>query len=130
MNPHLARLALVWAVVPFAFFSFAQTKLPNYIALELPALALLVALWFDRVAEGEGRRAALVATAVVPLTIGAVAFAIALFARDAHLVAGTEAVMGALLWMGSDHLRRLDRDLRDRDDGAARVELARRSRSA
>jgi len=100
MNAHLARLALMWAIVPFVFFSFAQTKLPNYIALELPALALLVALWFDRVAGGVGRGGALIASAAVPLTIGAVAIAIALYARDAHLVAGTEAVMGDLLWMG------------------------------
>ena len=100
MNAHLARLALMWASVPFVFFSFAQTKLPNYVALELPALALLVALWFDRVADGAGRRGALIASAAVPLTIGAVAIAIGLYARDAHLVAGTEAVMGDLLWMG------------------------------
>jgi 4-amino-4-deoxy-L-arabinose transferase-like glycosyltransferase len=96
-----ARLALVWAVVPFAFFSLAQTKLPNYIALELPGLALLVALWFDRVSAGEARRGALIATALVPLTIGVVAVAIALFARDAHLVAGTQAVMGDLIRMGA-----------------------------
>ncbi|MBV8601591.1 MAG: glycosyltransferase family 39 protein [Candidatus Eremiobacteraeota bacterium] len=100
LTAHLARLALVWAIVPFAFFSLAKTKLPNYVALELPALAILVALWFDRVADGQGRRGAIVAAGVVPLTIGAVAIAIALYARDAHLLAGTEAVMGDLLWMG------------------------------
>lgn len=100
-HTHLTRLALVWAIVPFVFFSFAQTKLPNYVALELPALAILVALWFDRVAEGEWRRAALIAAAVVPLSIGAVAIAIAVFARDAHLLAGTEAVMGDLVAMGA-----------------------------
>lgn len=101
LSAHLARLALVWAAVPFVFFSFAQTKLPNYVALELPALAILVALWFDRVVQGERRRGALIATAVVPLSIGAVAAAIALYARDAHLVAGTEGVMGDLLAMGA-----------------------------
>lgn len=100
MNAHLARLALMWAIVPFVFFSFAQTKLPNYVALELPALALLVALWFDGVAGGMNRRGAVMASAAVPLTLGAVAIAIALYARDAHLVTGTEAVMGDLLWMG------------------------------
>ena len=96
---HVARLALVWTIVPFLFFSFAQTKLPNYIALELPALALIVALWFDRVATGRGLRGAFLSTAVVPLTIGMLAVAVALFARDAHLMTGTEAVMADLLIM-------------------------------
>lgn len=97
----LIRLALVWAVVPFVFFSFAQTKLPNYVALELPALALLVGLWFDQSAAGAGRRGMLGATAAVPLTIGALAIAIAIFARDAHVVTGAEAVIGDLAWMGA-----------------------------
>ncbi len=95
----LIRLALVWAVVPFVFFSFAQTKLPNYVALELPAPALLVGLWFDRTASGASR-GMLGATAAVPLAIGAVAIAIAIFARDAHVVAGAQAVIGDLAWMG------------------------------
>jgi 4-amino-4-deoxy-L-arabinose transferase-like glycosyltransferase len=97
----LIRLALVWAVIPFLFFSFAQTKLPNYVALELPALALLVGLWFDRAVSGAGLRGILGATAAVPLSIGAVAIAIALFARDAHVVSGAEAVIGDLAWMGA-----------------------------
>ena len=101
LNVHLARLAVVWAVIPFLFFSFAQTKLPNYIALELPALALLVALWFDRIPLLGERRGVLIATAVVPLSIGALAIAIAIFVRDAHLVAGAEAVLGDLVWMGA-----------------------------
>jgi 4-amino-4-deoxy-L-arabinose transferase-like glycosyltransferase len=101
MSVHLARLALVWSVAPFVFFSLAQTKLPNYLALELPALALLVALWFDQLALGEPRRSALIATAVIPLTIGAVAIAIAIYARDAHLLASTQAVLGDLGTMGA-----------------------------
>ena len=35
--------------LPLLFFSFARTKLPNYVALEFPALALLTALYFDAV---------------------------------------------------------------------------------
>lgn len=98
---HVARLALVWSVVPFVFFSLAGTKLPNYLAVELPALAILVALWFDQLAQGEHRRSAVIATAVIPLTIGAVAIAIAVFARNAHILAGTEAVLGDLAIMGA-----------------------------
>ena len=101
MSVHVARLALVWSIAPFIFFSLAGTKLPNYLALELPALAILVALWFDQLALGEHRRSALIATAVIPLTIGAVAIAIVLFARDAHIVTGMEAVIGDLAMMGA-----------------------------
>jgi len=101
LSVHVARLALVWSVVPFVFFSLAGTKLPNYVAVELPALAILVALWFDRLVLGEHRRTAVIATAVIPLTIGAVAIAIAVFARDAHILAGAEAVRGDLSIMGA-----------------------------
>jgi len=76
------RLAIVWAVVPLVFFSFAQTKLPNYIALELPALAIIVARWFDDVSEGRDRVAAVISAAIVPLTIGCIALAIGIFARQ------------------------------------------------
>ena len=82
----LARLCLVWAILPFVFFSFAQTKLPNYIALELPALAILVAVWFDRIAERDDRRSALIWTSVVPWTISGLAFAIWAFSHDNKLL--------------------------------------------
>src|SRR5579863_3482303 len=36
------RFLIAAATVPFVFFSIAQTKLPNYIVLAFPALALLV----------------------------------------------------------------------------------------
>ena len=36
------RFLIAAAAVPFVFFSVAQTKLPNYIALAFPALALMV----------------------------------------------------------------------------------------
>jgi 4-amino-4-deoxy-L-arabinose transferase-like glycosyltransferase len=107
LSVHVARLALVWSIVPFVFFSLAGTKLPNYLAVELPALAILVALWFDQLAQGEHRRSAMIATAVIPLTIGAVAIAIAAFARDAHILAGAQgligdlSIMGAIIFIGS-----------------------------
>jgi 4-amino-4-deoxy-L-arabinose transferase-like glycosyltransferase len=95
-NGSLARLSLVWAIVPFVFFSFAQTKLPNYIALELPALAILVAVWFDRIVDRDDRRAALAWTAVVPLTIGGLAFAIQAFSHDNKLTHDLQALRIAL----------------------------------
>jgi 4-amino-4-deoxy-L-arabinose transferase-like glycosyltransferase len=96
----LARLALVWAVVPFCFFSFAQTKLPNYVALELAAFAILVGLWFDRAVEREERRGLVLWAGLVPLTIGAVAFAISAFSSHNRLTPELQAVSGGLLALG------------------------------
>jgi 4-amino-4-deoxy-L-arabinose transferase-like glycosyltransferase len=96
----LERLALVWAIVPFVFFSFAQTKLPNYIALEFPAFAILVALWFERVFELDWRANALRWAALVPLTILGVAFAIWLFSRNNQLTPDLQAIAGGLAWLG------------------------------
>ncbi len=84
----LARLALVWTVLPFLFFSAAQTKLPNYIALIFPALAVIVGLWFERISRGADRRAALISAAVVPVTVGCIAFAIVAFGRSNQLAIG------------------------------------------
>jgi 4-amino-4-deoxy-L-arabinose transferase-like glycosyltransferase len=39
-----ARLLLIWSVMVFAFFSASSSKLPSYILLIFPALAVLVAL--------------------------------------------------------------------------------------
>jgi len=36
------RYMLVWAIVPFIFFSVAQTKLPNYIVIIFPSFAIMV----------------------------------------------------------------------------------------
>jgi 4-amino-4-deoxy-L-arabinose transferase-like glycosyltransferase len=93
----LARLALAWAIAPLLFFSFAQTKLPNYIALELPALAILVALWFDGIVQRDDRRAALAWTAVVPVTIAGVAFAVWVFSHDNKLTLDLLALRGAMI---------------------------------
>jgi 4-amino-4-deoxy-L-arabinose transferase-like glycosyltransferase len=75
----LVRLALVWSIVPLLFFSFAGTKLPNYLALEFPALALLTALYFDSVVRRGGTRSAVVCASFVPVTIGLLAIAAAAF---------------------------------------------------
>ncbi len=109
-DPHLARLvrlAFTWIVVPLVFFSFARTKLPNYIALEFPALALIAALYFEAVVRRAGARSAVISASFVPLTIGAVALAIAIFMRSnefdstvSRLVPGLIA-MGAVVFAGS-----------------------------
>jgi 4-amino-4-deoxy-L-arabinose transferase-like glycosyltransferase len=96
----LARLCLTWAIVPFLFFSFAQTKLPNYIALELPACAILVAVWFDRIAQRSDRRAALAWTAVVPVTIVLMGFAMWAFSHDNRITPALQAVRGDFIALG------------------------------
>ena len=95
-----ARLAVVWSVVPFVFFSLAKTKLPNYIALELPALAIVVALWFDRRTRAPDRRDALAWTAVVPVLIVCVGIAVVVFSRDNRLSAGLAQVGAPLASLG------------------------------
>jgi 4-amino-4-deoxy-L-arabinose transferase-like glycosyltransferase len=96
----LVRLALLWSVLPFAFFSFAQTKLPNYIALELPALAILVALWFERVADGESRRPAIVSGFIVPAALAAVAVAVSIFSSHMRFTDALAAIAEDLRVLG------------------------------
>jgi 4-amino-4-deoxy-L-arabinose transferase-like glycosyltransferase len=95
----LLRLAFCWSVVPFVFFSFARTKLPNYIALEFPALAVVVALWFDAVARKGGTRAAAISAATVPFAVGLLAIAGSMFARDNRLSIDVHLVAPGLLGM-------------------------------
>lgn len=97
----LLRLAFVWIVLPLAFFSFARTKLPNYVALEFPALALLVGLYLDAVAQGARRLAAIVSIATIPIFIGLLAVAISVFVRDNRLGAAEAQLMPQLIVMGA-----------------------------
>src|SRR5947209_2956606 len=70
-----ARLAIVWTIVPFVFFSFASTKLPNYVAMILPALATLVVI--------ARRSTAAWSPYVLAITSGALVLFIALVAEPA-----------------------------------------------
>ncbi len=102
--PNLARLwrlAIVWIVMPLLFFSFAKTKLPNYIALEFPALALVVALYLDGVVRRGVSRSVILSAASVPIFIGLCAIAIALFVRDNKLTSSALSVEPDLIKMGS-----------------------------
>ncbi|PZR59498.1 MAG: hypothetical protein DLM50_01325 [Candidatus Meridianibacter frigidus] len=97
----LLRLAVVWVVLPLAFFSLAKTKLPNYIALELPGLALLIALYFDSVVKRYRRRSLLISAAAIPITIGLIAAAIVIFSHENRLGAGAHQLAGDLLAVGA-----------------------------
>ena len=96
----LLRLCFAWSIVPFVFFSLAQTKLPNYIALMIPAQAMLVAIWFDGVVDRGDRRWALAWAAFVPATIGGVAIAIRLFSQSNRLSADLHTIVGDIAWLG------------------------------
>lgn len=106
-NAQLLRLAFVWTALPFLFFSFAKTKLPNYIALEFPAPALLVALYFDDAVRRLRSRSAIVSTAAVPVTILLLAVAIVIFSRDNRLTSDLQGLatylgaVGAAIFLGS-----------------------------
>jgi 4-amino-4-deoxy-L-arabinose transferase-like glycosyltransferase len=95
----LVRLSVVWTVMPLLFFSFARTKLPNYVALEFPALAVITAIYFESVVRRGGTRSAVISAATVPVTIGALAFAIWLFTRNNRLTAEVSIVVFPLLGM-------------------------------
>jgi 4-amino-4-deoxy-L-arabinose transferase-like glycosyltransferase len=96
----LLRLCFAWSIVPFIFFSLAQTKLPNYIALMIPAQALLVAVWFDDIVDRADRRWALAWAAFVPATIGGVGVAIRVFSQNNRLSADLHTIVGDIAWLG------------------------------
>jgi 4-amino-4-deoxy-L-arabinose transferase-like glycosyltransferase len=100
-SARLVRVAFTWIVTPFLFFSFAETKLPNYVALEFPALALITALYFEGVVRKGGSRSAVISAATVPVTIGALAFAIWLFTRNNQLTAEVARAVPPLVGMAA-----------------------------
>ena len=94
------RLALTWALLPLLFFSFAKTKLPNYIALEMPALAILTAVYIDSAVTRVRSRALLVSAAAVPVFIALLGIAIALFSRQNRLGGSLHSLQGDLVYLG------------------------------
>jgi 4-amino-4-deoxy-L-arabinose transferase-like glycosyltransferase len=97
----VVRLAFVWSIVPLLFFSFAGTKLPNYLALAFPALALLTALYFDSVVRRGGTRSAVVCASLVPVTIGLVAVAASAFMHDNRFGAAVTDVIPGLIGLAA-----------------------------
>ncbi len=95
----LVRLGFCWIVMPLLFFSFARTKLPNYVALEFPALALITALYFEAVVRKGGTRSAIVSAVTVPVTMGMLAIAIWVFTRNNRLTAEVAVAVPPLLGM-------------------------------
>jgi hypothetical protein len=60
-----------WAITGFFFFSAIQTKFHHYILPAVPALAVLVAFWFDDLLDGKVR------WAILPIGVAAAIFALA-----------------------------------------------------
>lgn len=97
----LLRLAVTWAVLPLLFFSFAKTKLPNYIALELPALAILCGTFLDEAVQRARSRSLFISTASVSLAIALLGVAAALFLRHNHLSGDFHALSRDLAYLGA-----------------------------
>lgn len=95
------RLAFCWLILPIVFFSFAQTKLPNYIALALPAPALLCGIYFDEAVEKRRSRSALVSSAIVPACILLLAIGIVIFTRDNRLIGAFDQLAINLIYVGA-----------------------------
>lgn len=56
-STHLGIFALVWLVVIFGFFTISVTKLPSYMIPLLPAVAILIALfWSDQITQARTSR--------------------------------------------------------------------------
>lgn len=95
------RLAFCWLIAPLLFFSFAQTKLPNYIALELAAPALFVGIYLDEAIQRVRARSPLISSAIVPVFIMLLAVAIVWFTRDNRLTAAFDRLAFNLIYVGA-----------------------------
>lgn len=41
------RMLILWAIIPFVIFSFAQTKMPGYLIIAFPAFFIMIAFFID-----------------------------------------------------------------------------------
>ena len=80
------------AAIPFIFFSVAQTKLPNYVGIIFPALALLVGGLIGRAVESGEPRMLRGALLMLPLALGLLAVGITLYVQTQRLGATAELV--------------------------------------
>jgi hypothetical protein len=86
------RFLLAAALVPFIFFSIAQTKLPNYIAAAFPALALMV---------GESLSASIAERSVLSLrrSLLALVVSILVLVHDSAQLAALAPSLSLLAWL-------------------------------
>jgi dolichyl-phosphate-mannose-protein mannosyltransferase len=63
-------LPVIWSMVVVGFFSLAQSRLERYGLPALPAVAIIVGVYWQHFSEHPGRRAALMSLALLLLTAG------------------------------------------------------------
>lgn len=101
---------LLWAVLPFVFFSLSSSKLIPYILPVLPPLALLLGRWFAHIWENGAPFDRKTLGLLLVLGVGFAAIVVAaphLWAQNAHVTAiaaqlgaGVYMIAGALLLAG------------------------------
>jgi 4-amino-4-deoxy-L-arabinose transferase-like glycosyltransferase len=90
-----------WAIFPFLFFSFSQSKLPGYILPAIPPLALLIAAGLQRRTLAPGSPASPVASAwCVLIAVGVTWIVMALSAVHwvNRLPAAARDISGKMVW--------------------------------
>jgi 4-amino-4-deoxy-L-arabinose transferase-like glycosyltransferase len=89
------------AAVPFVFFSVAQTKLPNYLAIIFPALSILVGDLVGRAIERNDLRSLRGALIMLPLALVLLTVAIVVYVQMQRLgdVAQLAAPLSLLGWV-------------------------------
>jgi 4-amino-4-deoxy-L-arabinose transferase-like glycosyltransferase len=93
------KFLLCSAVFPFVFFSAAATKLPNYIAVIFPALAILVGLSFGDAIRDRSMRAMRTSSAMLVLCVLVVATALFIYGR-LHFVSALAELSAPLIALG------------------------------
>jgi 4-amino-4-deoxy-L-arabinose transferase-like glycosyltransferase len=96
------RYLLVAAVVPFIFFSFAQTKLPNYIVVVFPSLAIMVGRVLGDAIAGNNLATLRGALIFLPASLVLVSAGVILYGESQHAgpfqaLAPSLAVLGWLV---------------------------------
>jgi 4-amino-4-deoxy-L-arabinose transferase-like glycosyltransferase len=95
------RFLLVCAALPFVFFSIAQTKLPNYIAIFFPALGILVGRVIAAAARGNDTKTLRWSLIFLPSALVLLAAGIALYGK-LHFsgeMAALAPSLGMLAWL-------------------------------
>ena len=78
----LLVLAWIWAVVPIAFFSFSESKLPGYILPVFPALAVIIGAELERFLSRETDRVLRTAAWLTGLLLAGFGVGFLLFVRS------------------------------------------------
>ena len=93
----LLVLAWIWAVVPVAFFSFSESKLPGYILPSFPALAVILGAEIERFWSGEDGRTLKAAAWLTGLTFAGIGIGFLVFVRsEAVSISGWRILLDGL----------------------------------